>query len=110
MGLDVTFERGEGDTLLYRDADGLEIEVLDLVGGYGSLILGHAHPALVREAQRLLSSGRPVHAQGSRQEYSERLAVELSRRAGGDYYALFANSGTEAIEIAIKHAIHETGS
>jgi len=110
MGLDITFERGEGDTLFYRDTTGQEIEVLDLVGGYGSLLLGHAHPALTREAQRLLSSGRPLHAQGSHQEYSGRLAAELSRRAGGDYCAVFANSGTEAVEIAIKHAIHETGS
>src|SRR4029450_5404826 len=110
MALDITFERGEGDTLFYRDANGQEIEVLDLVGGYGSLLLGHAHPALVREAQRRLSSCRPLHAQGSHQEYSERLADELSRRAGGDYCAVFANSGTEAVEIAIKHAIHETGS
>jgi acetylornithine/succinyldiaminopimelate/putrescine aminotransferase/predicted amino acid dehydrogenase len=110
LGLDITFERGEGDSLFCRNADGREIDVLDLVGGYGSLLLGHAHPALVREAQRLLSSSRPLHAQGSHQEYSTRLATELSRRAGGDYCAVFANSGTEAVEIAIKHAIHETGS
>ena len=37
LGLDITFERGEGDMLFYRDTDGQEIEVLDLVGGYGSL-------------------------------------------------------------------------
>ena len=110
MGLDITFERGEGDSLFYRDTDGQDIEVLDLVGGYGSLLLGHAHPALIREAQRLLSSCRPLHAQGSHQEYSRRLAAELSQRAGGDYCAVFANSGTEAVEIAIKHAIHETAS
>jgi len=110
LGVDITFERGERDRLFYRDTDGEEIEVLDLVGGYGSLLLGHAHPALVREAQRLLSSGRPFHAQGSNQEYSGRLASALSHRAGGDYCAVFANSGTEAVEIAIKHAIHETGS
>jgi acetylornithine/succinyldiaminopimelate/putrescine aminotransferase/predicted amino acid dehydrogenase len=110
LGLDVTFERGEGNALFYRDEHGQEIEVLDLVGGYGSLFLGHAHPALVREAQRLLSSGRPLHAQGSRREYSERLACALSERVGGDYCAVFANSGAEAVEAAIKHAIHETGS
>ena len=46
----------------------------------------------------------------SHQEYSGRLASALSQRAGGDYCAVFANSGTEAVEIAIKHAIHETGS
>ena len=109
LGLDVAYERGAGDHLYFRDAAGREIEVLDLVGGYGSLILGHAHPALVAEAQRLLASGRPMHAQGSRREYAGRLAEVLNRRIGGDYCVLFGNSGTEAIEAAMKHAMLETG-
>src|SRR5262245_6785325 len=97
LALDVSYERGEGDHLYYRGRDGREIEVLDLIGGYGSLLLGHAHPALVAEAQRLLASGRPVHAQGSRRETAVRLAAELARRARGDYCAVFANSGAEAV-------------
>src|SRR5207249_2996034 len=77
LRLDVAYERGQGDHLYYRDHTGQEIEVLDLVGGYGSLLLGHAHPTLVAEAQRLLLSGRPVHAQGSRRDYAAQLATEL---------------------------------
>ena len=110
LRLDVAYERGQGDHLYYRDHAGLEIEVLDLVGGYGSLLLGHAHPALVAEAQRLLLSGRPVHAQGSRRDYAAQLATELSRRAQGDYCVIFGNSGAEAVEAAMKHAMLETGS
>src|SRR4051794_28612871 len=70
LRMDVSYERGRGDHLYYRHATGREVEVLDLVGGYGSLLLGHAHPTLVAEAQRLLSSGRPNHTQGSRRDYA----------------------------------------
>jgi len=110
LRLDVSYHRGQGDHLYYRDPAGREVEVLDLVGGYGSLLLGHAHPVLVAEAQRLLTSGRPVHAQGSRREYAAQLARELSRRAQGDYCVLFGNSGAEAVEAAMKHAMLETGA
>lgn len=110
LRLDVSYERGQGNYLYYRDQAGCEIPVLDLVGGYGSLLLGHAHPALVAEAQQLLTSGRPVHTQGARRDYAAKLACELSQRAGGDYCAVFGNSGAEAVEAAMKHALLETGS
>ena len=109
LGLDVTYERAAGDHLYYREAGGSEIEVLDLVGGFGSLLLGHSHPTLVAEAQRLLASGRPMLAQGSHREHANRLAAELSRRAGGGYRVIFGNSGAEAVEAAMKHAMLETG-
>lgn len=110
LRLDVSYERGAGDHLYYRDDHGHEVEVLDLVGGYGSLLLGHSHPVLVAEAQRLLTSGRPIHSQGSRSDLANQLAAELSRRAGGDYCAVFGNSGAEAIEAAMKHAMLESGA
>ncbi len=109
LRLDVSYERAQGDHLYYLDHQGREIEVLDLVGGYGSLLLGHAHPELQAEAQRLLLNGRPVHAQGSRREYAMQLARELSLRARADYCAVFGNSGAEAVEAAMKHAMLETG-
>jgi acetylornithine/succinyldiaminopimelate/putrescine aminotransferase/predicted amino acid dehydrogenase len=109
FGLDVTYERGRGNFLYYRDPDGREVEVLDLVGGFGTLLLGHSHPALVAEARRLLARGTPHHAQGSRADASQRLARALSRRAGGDFTAVFASTGAEAVEAALKHAMLETG-
>lgn len=105
----VVFHRGQGDYLYHR-RDGEEVAVLDLVGGYGSLLFGHHHPALVAEAQRLLAEGRPIHSQGSRHALAGQLALELSRRAGGDYRVVFCNSGAEAVEAGMKHAILETGS
>src|SRR4030095_7384088 len=109
LRIGVRFDRGQGDYLDHC-RDGEEVAVLDLVGGYGSLLLGHHHPALVAEAQRLLTEGRPVHSQGSRHALAGRLARELSRRAGGDYRGVVANSGAEAVEAAMKHAMLETGS
>jgi acetylornithine/succinyldiaminopimelate/putrescine aminotransferase/predicted amino acid dehydrogenase len=109
LRIGVVFDRGQGD-YLYHCRDGEEVAVLDLVGGYGSLLFGHHHPALVAEAQRLLAEGRPIHSQGSRHALAGRLASELTRRAGGDYRVVFTNSGAEAVEAAMKHAILETGS
>ena len=109
LRLNVIYERGQGDYLYHRDEEGREVAVLDLVGGYGSLLLGHAHPVLVAEAQRLLASGRPMHAQGSLRDLAARLSDELSRRAQGDFCVRFGNSGTEAVEAAMKHAMLETG-
>jgi acetylornithine/succinyldiaminopimelate/putrescine aminotransferase/predicted amino acid dehydrogenase len=105
----VVFDRGQGDYLYHR-RDGEEVAVLDLVGGYGSLLFGHHHPVLVAEAQRLLVEGRPIHSQGSRHALAGRLAQELSRRAGGDYRVVFTNSGAEAVEAGMKHAMLETGA
>lgn len=110
IGLDVEYVRGSGDTLYYRDTDGVEIPVLDLVGGYGSLIFGHNHPRLVERARELLEQQVPVHAQFSYHPYANELAHELNtvlrRELGVDepYHALFGNSGAEAVEIAMKHA------
>ncbi len=110
LGLDVAYCRAAGDSLFYLDESGREIEVLDLLGGYGSTLLGHNHPAIVAEAQSLLAQGVPVHAQLSLRERSGRLAARLSgilqRELGDDtpYVACFANSGAEAVEVALKHA------
>jgi acetylornithine/succinyldiaminopimelate/putrescine aminotransferase/predicted amino acid dehydrogenase len=109
LRIGVVFERGQGNYLYHR-RDGKEVAVLDLVGGYGSLLFGHHHPVLVAEAHRLLAEGRPIHSQGSRHELAGRLAQALSERAGGDYRVVFTNSGAEAVEAGMKHAILETGS
>lgn len=109
-GLAVEYVRAEGNTLYQRGADGGEIPVADFAGGYGSVLLGHNHPDIVRCAQELLVAGTPVHAQFSRHPYANRLASELNRiihrELGTDepYFAIFANTGAEAVEAAVKHA------
>ncbi|MGK3090728.1 aspartate aminotransferase family protein [Streptomyces sp. WAC01490] len=110
LGLDVEYVRSGGNTLFYRRADGAEIPVLDLVGGYGSVVLGHNNPEIVAYAKSLLDGGTPVHAQFSRHPYANDLAWKINgiiHREFGDpepYSAIFANSGAEANEVAVKHA------
>ncbi|MES2263789.1 MAG: aminotransferase class III-fold pyridoxal phosphate-dependent enzyme [Pseudomonadota bacterium] len=110
LGLDIAYTRAAGDTLYYRDRHGEEIPVLDLLGGYGSLIFGHNHPDIMATARSLIEQQVPVHAQFSLRERAGELAMRLSRmvqrEVGGDeeFNVTFANSGAEAIEVAIKHA------
>lgn len=106
--LDVVYERGRGDSLWYRDEAGREVEVLDLLGGYGATLFGHNHPELVARAQEALASGRPFLAQASARglagRLAERLASMVGRETGREWVVTLANSGTEAVEAAIKHA------
>ena len=64
LGLDAEYVRGEADTLWWRRPTGDEVPVVDFVGGYGSLVLGHNHPEVVRCARELLDRQVPVHAPG----------------------------------------------
>nr|ABW82987.1 pyridoxalphosphate dependent aminotransferase class III [uncultured bacterium pEAF66] len=110
LGLDISYTRAAGDTLYYRDRHGEEIPVLDLLGGYGSLIFGHNHPQIMATATDLIAQQVPVHAQFSLRERAGELARRLSgmvqRESGSEeeFNVTFANSGAEAIEVAIKHA------
>jgi acetylornithine/succinyldiaminopimelate/putrescine aminotransferase/predicted amino acid dehydrogenase len=108
IGMDVVYHRGQGDLLWYRDESGQEVVVLDLLGGFGSSLLGHNHPALVAAGRAVLDSNRPFHTQASARGEAGLLAARLSERVGRttgrEYVTTLANSGTEAVEAAIKHA------
>ncbi|GHE57490.1 aspartate aminotransferase family protein [Streptomyces capitiformicae] len=110
VGLDAHYVRAEGDHLYRLDDEGREIPVVDFAGGYGSLMLGHNHPDILACAREMLDHQAPVHAQFSRHPYAKRLAAELNaivrRETESDemYSVIFANSGAEAVEVAVKHA------
>jgi acetylornithine/succinyldiaminopimelate/putrescine aminotransferase len=109
VGLDVEYTRAEGDFLYYRrDADGTEVEVLDLLGGFGATLFGHNHPELTATLIDHLRSRGPVHAQASVRSRAGQLAERLSRMVGAStgrsYVVTFSNSGAEAVESALKHA------
>jgi acetylornithine/N-succinyldiaminopimelate aminotransferase len=102
----VDFVRGEG--ALLWDADGNEY--LDFLTGISVCSLGHCHPAVVEAIRE--QAGRLMHV--SNLFYTEpmaRLAERLSESSlGGRVF--FTNSGTEAVECAIKVArkhAHERG-
>jgi len=90
------FTRGRGSFLW----DGKGNKYLDLFPGWGVSILGHSHPRIVKvicnQAKKLIHLPNNL-----KHRYQELLAEELVKRS---YKAkvFFANSGTEAVETAIK--------
>ena len=100
---DVTFLEGEGVWLV----DGSGKRYIDFAGGIAVTQLGHRHPAVTAAAHAQLD--RVWHVSNLfRSEPCEQLAAELSERFGGAQ-AFFCNSGTEAIEAALKYARRATG-
>jgi predicted acetylornithine/succinylornithine family transaminase len=100
---DVTFVEGNGSWLL--DANGERY--LDLVAGIAVVALGHRHPAPLAAAQAQLD--RLWHTSNLWwTEPMARLATTLAERFCGAQ-AFFCNSGTEAIEAALKYARKSTG-
>jgi len=82
---------------------------LDFAGGYGVFTLGHSHPrviAAVREQmERMSLSGKTMF-----NVVLGRAAKRLAELAPGDLqYSFWCNSGTEALEGAIKLARAATG-
>lgn len=114
LKLDQIYVEARGDHLVYVDEDGPSgperKTVLDLVGGYGATLLGHNHPALIRVVKEAHARARPTLVQGSIRKYSGLLALkinELVRRSFGQPEAFIVNlcnTGTEAVECALKHA------
>jgi acetylornithine/N-succinyldiaminopimelate aminotransferase len=94
----VEFARGEGARLW--DAEGTEY--LDFLSGISVSNVGHCHPAVVsairEQAGRLLHVGNLYYT-----EPMSRLAARLAESSlGGKVF--FTNSGTEAVEAALKCA------
>lgn len=100
-------ERAEG--ALLHDVDGNTL--LDLSGGVGCLNVGHSHPAVVRAVTE--QAARYTHTDFSIAPYEPyiRLCELLVRLAPGGRpkKAVLFNSGTEAVENAVKIARAVTG-
>jgi acetylornithine/succinyldiaminopimelate/putrescine aminotransferase/predicted amino acid dehydrogenase len=105
LGLDVAYERGVGSALYEQDT---QRRVWDFVGGYGACFFGHNHPSLVRAAMAFLNANGAIHAQASVRQaavaLSARLATRLHEATGRTYEILLANTGSEATELAARHA------
>jgi glutamate-1-semialdehyde 2,1-aminomutase len=86
------------------DADGREY--VDLVGSWGPMILGHAHPAVVEAVQRAaargLSFGAPTPGETA-------LAEEVRRRVPAAERVRLVSTGTEATMTAVRLARGFTG-
>lgn len=102
---DIVLVRGEGAYLYDNDGK----RYLDAMSNYGVAVLGHAHPrytqALVEQAQKL-STTHQSFGSDARSEFLETLD---SISPDGVKKAFLSNSGSEAIEAALKFARAMTG-
>jgi acetylornithine/N-succinyldiaminopimelate aminotransferase len=94
----LSFVRGEGSWLV--EADGRRF--LDFASGIAVMALGHGHPSLVKaltdQAQRLWHTSNLYSV-----PEQEQLAARLVEHTFADT-VFFCNSGTEAMELAVKMA------
>ncbi len=82
---------------------------LDFAGGYGVFTLGHAHPRVTAAVKAQLDV-MPLSAKTMFDPLVGRLARALAAIAPGDLaISFFCNSGTEAVEAALKLARAATG-
>jgi 4-aminobutyrate aminotransferase len=98
-------ERGEGYELITADGS----RYLDCLAGYGANSTGHCHPrvvaALHAQAERLLHIGA-IARRPDLEAYADRLA-QLAPMP--DAQVFFTNSGTEAVEAALKLVRYASG-
>lgn len=101
----VTIVKGKG-VLLY-DAEGKEY--IDCTGGYGTCLVGHAHPvvveAIAQQANKLIS----CHGSTYNDARANLLSILATILPSGLDRVFLSNSGAETIELAIKLARKSTG-
>jgi len=98
----VFIQRGEGHHLIDVDDN----RYVDLVGSWGPLILGHAHPAVVQAVNDAMSRGASF---GAPTEAELRFAEDLVERVPGLEMVRLCSSGTEATMHAVRLARGFTG-
>jgi putrescine aminotransferase len=105
LGLDLEFVRAEGACVWDRAGR----RFVDCVAGYGNLNLGHNHPRVIEAVVEELRSPRPFNLpflSGAQARLSEMLAQVTP----GDLECSFiVNSGSEAVDSALKLARLATG-
>ncbi|WOJ91105.1 aspartate aminotransferase family protein [Methylocapsa polymorpha] len=105
IGFDVGFRQGKGQYLIDRAGD----RYLDLLSGWGVFGIGRNHPALRDALNSVLASDLPNLVQMDVSLLAGLLAERLLGFVPYLDKVFFTNSGTEAIEAAIKFARRATG-
>ena len=106
LGHSQRFVRGEG-AVLFDDQGG---RYLDCIAGYAVHAIGRSHPRMVAALGEALVSAPPNWVQFERPPLASLLARRLCERTGGELaHTVFSNSGSEAVECAIKLARRATG-
>jgi len=105
IGFDKTYTRAEG-AYLY-DADGNAYA--DFLAGFGVFAAGRNHPVIRSALHQALDAGLADWTQFDCGPLPGLLAEKLLAKAPGLDRVFFCNSGTEAVESALKFARYATG-
>jgi glutamate-1-semialdehyde 2,1-aminomutase len=101
-GTPLFIKQGRGSRIYDEDGN----EFIDYVGSWGPLVLGHAHPRVVKAVKRVVERGSSF---GAPTELETVLAKLISDAVPSIEMVRFVNSGTEAAMSAIRLARAFTG-
>jgi len=101
-GTPLFIKRGQGSRLYDEDGN----EFIDYVGSWGPLILGHAHPRVVKAVKNVIGHGSSF---GAPTQLETTLAKLICEAIPSIEMVRFVNSGTEATMSAIRLARAFTG-
>src|SRR5216684_1071601 len=105
MGFDKVYERAEGGYLY----DGAGVRYADFLSGFGVFGIGHNHPVVRKALHDALDAELASMVQFDCALLPGLLAERLLAKAPGLDRVYFCNSGTEAVEAALKFARYATG-
>jgi ornithine--oxo-acid transaminase len=105
IGFDRRFTRAVGPYLF----DDSGQRYLDLLAGFGVFALGRSHPTVKRALHEVIDADLPNLVQMDASLLSGLLAERLLAKVPTQERVFFCNSGTEAVEAAIKLARAATG-
>ncbi|MDH5680345.1 MAG: aminotransferase class III-fold pyridoxal phosphate-dependent enzyme, partial [Spirochaetota bacterium] len=109
INLDKVYVKASGDYIYYKSDGKKPVKVLDFLGGYGASLFGHNHPDLIKVAKDNLNKMIPFNSQISTRHRAALLCEKLDEmmysRTDKHFVTTLANSGTEGVEAAIKHAM-----
>lgn len=109
LGFDRVYVRAEGPYLWDREG----LRYLDFMGGYATVNVGRNHPVIRTALAEVLALDHPSLVQFETPLLSGLLAEALATRMPASTepltHVFFTNSGTEAVEAAIKFARTTTG-
>ena len=105
IGFDKVYERAEGAHLYDRDGN----QYTDFLAGFGVFAAGRNHPVIRQALHQALDAQLADWTQFDCGPLPGLLAERLLAKAPGLDRVFFCNSGTEAVESALKFARYATG-
>jgi ornithine--oxo-acid transaminase len=105
IGFDKVYERAEGGYLYDRTG----VRYADFLSGFGVFGIGHNHPVVRKALHDVLDAELASMVQFDCALLPGLLAERLLAKAPGLDRVYFCNSGTEAVEAALKFARYATG-